>query len=111
MGKWLRANGESSYGAGAAPCTQGHLGHATAKGNDVYVHLMYWPGREAVVAGIRNRVLKASMLATGEKLPFKQERDRIFISGLPPRAPDPLNTVVRLELDGKPGEMPASFWK
>jgi len=111
VGEWLRKNGDSIYGAGPAPCTQGHLGHATARGNNVYVHLMYWPGREAVVAGIRNRVLGASMLATGEELPFSQERDRIFVSGLPARAPDPLDNVVRLELDGRPRAMAASFWK
>jgi alpha-L-fucosidase len=111
VGKWLRANGESIYGAGAAPCTQGHIGHATAKGKNVYVHLMYWPGEEAVVAGIGNRVLKASILATGEELPFRQDEDRIFVSGLPAEAPDPLDTVVKIEFDAEPKAMEASFWR
>jgi len=111
MGEWLRHNGESIYGAGPAPFGQPHLGQVTAKGNIAYVHVMFWPGREMCVAGIKNRVLRAYLLATGEELPFEQRGDRLFVRGLPPRAPDPIDTVVALELEGEPEAMPASFWK
>jgi len=111
VGEWLRRNGESIYGAGPAPFGQAHLGQVTAKGNTVYVHVMFWPGREMCVAGIKNRVQRACMLATGEELPFEQQQDRLFVRGLPPRAPDPIDTVVALELEGEPEAIPASFWK
>ncbi|MEM3747716.1 MAG: alpha-L-fucosidase [Thermoproteota archaeon] len=111
VGRWLRRNGESIYGAGAAPFPQPHVGQVTMKGSKVYVHIMFWPGREMCVAGIKNRVLKAYMLVSGRKLPFEQKEDRLFIRGLPLRAPDPIDTVVVLETEGKPEAVPPSFWK
>jgi len=111
VGKWLQRNGKSIYGAGSAPFGQMHLGHVTAKGNTVYVHVTYWPGKEMCVAGIKSRVLRAYMLDTEKDLPFKQERDRLFVRGLPLRSPDPIDTVVTLELEGTPEAMPSTFWK
>jgi len=111
IGRWMKSNGESIYGAGPSPFGQAHLGHVTAKGNTVYIHVCYWPGRQTVVAGIANRVLKAYMLATGRNLPFDQQKDRLFVQGLPSNSPDPIDTVIALEIEGKPETMPASFWK
>ncbi len=111
MGRWIKANGESIYGAGSAPFPQAHLGYVTAKRNTAYVHITCWPGREAVVAGIGNEVLKAYVLATGEELPFEQVEDRLFVRGLPAKAPDPIDTVIALELDGEPKTREASFWE
>ena len=111
VGRWLKANGESIYGAGPSPFGQAHLGHVTAKGSTVYIHVTYWPGRQMVVAGIANHVLKAYMVATGRDLPFDQRKDRLFIRGLPSKSPDPIDTVVALAIEGKPETMPASFWK
>jgi len=111
IGRWLRRNGKSIYGAGSAPFGQAHLGQVTAKESTVYVHVMFWPGTEMCVAGIKNRVIKAYMLATGKKLPFDQRHDRLFVRGLPPKAPDPIDTVVAIELEGKPETLPASFWE
>jgi alpha-L-fucosidase len=110
IGNWLKKNGESIYGAGSSPFGQAHLGQVTAKGNTAYVHVMFWPGREMCVAGIKNRVTGAYMLATGKKLRLEQKGDRLFVRGLPPIAPDPIDTVVALELDGKPETTAASFW-
>jgi len=111
IGRWLRRNGESIYGAGSAPFPQPHLGQVTLKRDRVYVHVMCWPGREMCVTGINNRVLKTYMLATGKRLPFEQKEDRLFIRGLPLRSPDPIATVVVLEIEGKPEATPPSFWK
>ncbi|MEM2961011.1 MAG: alpha-L-fucosidase [Candidatus Bathyarchaeia archaeon] len=109
VGEWLRRNGESIYGAGAAPFRAAHLGHVTAKGNKVYIHIIYWPGKEACIAGIKNRVLHAYMLATGESLRFEQSGDRLFIRGLPKKPLDSMDTVIALELDGEPEALPVSF--
>ncbi|MBS7634277.1 alpha-L-fucosidase [Candidatus Bathyarchaeota archaeon] len=111
VGEWLKRNGESIYGAGAAPFGAHHLGYVTAKGNKVYIHVLYWPGGEMCVSGIKNKVLRAYMLATENPLPFEQKDDRLFIHGLPLRPLDPINTVVALEIDGKPETVPPSFWR
>jgi len=111
IGRWMKLNSESIYGAGSSPFGQAHLGHVTAKDSTVYVHVTYWPGSQMVVAGIGNRVLNVRMLATGRKLRFEQHEDRLFVRGLPSKSPDPIDTVVAIEIEGKPQTMPASFWK
>ena len=112
IGKWMNSNGDSIYGAGSTPYWPLHLGWgATGKGSRIYVHVMFWPGRELCVGGIKNRVLGASLLATGKKLPFEQNADRLFVRGLPSRAPDPIDTVVALDLEGEPESIPETFWK
>jgi alpha-L-fucosidase len=111
IGRWLRRNGESIYGAGASPFEEAHLGYVTAKGSTAYVHVTCWPGKEMCVAGIKNRVLGAHMVATGKRLSFEQKRDRLFVRGLPVRSPDPTDAVIALELEGKPEAVPGSFWK
>jgi len=110
-GNFLLNVGPKADGTTPAPLGQAHLGQVTAKGNTVYIHVMFWPGREMCVAGIKNQVLRAYMLVTGDELPFEQRRDRLFVRGLPSRAPDPIDTVVALELEGEPEAAPASFWK
>lgn len=112
IGRWMDKNGESIYGAGHTPYWPLTLGWgATGKGSTVYVHIMFWPGNEACVAGIKNRVLRAYMLATGKDLPFEQKEDRLFVRGLPDKAPDPIDTVVALELEGVPETVKSTFWK
>ncbi|MBS7624509.1 MAG: alpha-L-fucosidase [Candidatus Bathyarchaeia archaeon] len=111
VGEWLKRNGESIYGAGSAPFSAAHLGQVTAKGNRVYIHVFYWTGKgEICVAGIKNKAVGAYMLATGESLPFDQREDRLFVKGLPRRAPDPIDTVIAIDLEGEPEAAPPSFW-
>jgi len=111
VGEWLRRNGEAVYGAGVAPFGAAHLGQVTAKGRTVYVHIMFWPGREMWVAGIKNRVLRTYLLAAQEDLPFEQQHDRVRVWGLSKQVRDPIDTVVALELEDEPESMPASFWQ
>lgn len=101
MGRWMRASGESIYGASGAPFTT-TVGPITAKGDKAYVHALRWPGRRITVAGVGNTVSGAYILATGEEVRVKQEGDRVFLEGLPLLPPDPYDTVIVLELDGSP---------
>ena len=108
IGEWMKKNGESIYGSERVPPEfgiwgAGMCGMVTAKGNKAYLHVFRWPGKELTVAGIKNKVLSAQILATGEKAKVEQtENGRVFIKGLPNNLPDKHNTVIVLELDGKP---------
>ena len=51
------------------------------------------------------------MLTTGKDLPFEQKEDRLFVRGLPDKAPDPIDTVVALELEGVPEAVKSTFWR
>ncbi len=101
IGRWMRENGESIYGAGPCPFTTS-VGSFTAKGSKAYVHVLRWPGKVITVAGVGNTVSSAYFLATGEEVRFRQEGDRVFLENLPAVAPDPYDTVIVLELDSEP---------
>jgi len=102
IGAWMRVNGEAIYGSERCPFGGGMIGLTTAKGNLVYLHILRWPGREATISCVKNRVLSARLLTTGQEVQVAQDGDRVSLRGLPNRPLDPYDCVVALELDGKP---------
>lgn len=101
VGAWLDANGGSLYGTQRSPFFTS-TGMTTLKGNTLYVHVLRWPGRELVVPRIRNRVVSVHMMQGGDAVSFTQKDDRLLLDKLPARAPDELDTVIVVELDGAP---------
>ena len=97
MGDWLRKNGESIYGVGPSSITGGACAATTAKGNTVYLHVLHWAQPEIVVLSPKLKVTSAKLLLTGKKLGVRQEGERVIISGLPRKAPDPIDTVIELK--------------
>ena len=60
-------------------------------------------GENATLTGIKNNVSGARILATGEEVAHEKTDDgKLFLKGLPQNPPDPYNTVIALELEGKP---------
>ena len=108
IGRWMKVNGESVYGTEKVPAQFGYYGAgisgaATARGNTVYLHMFRWPGKTAIVTGIKNRILSARLLATGKRVGFSLAADGKYVfSGLPEEPPDKYDTVLALELSGKP---------
>lgn len=82
------------------------IGPTTAGGNRVYLHIFRWPDRKASVACVKNKVLSAHILATGQEVKVAQQEDRVFLSDMPRKAPDPYDSVIAMELDGKPEGYP-----
>jgi alpha-L-fucosidase len=111
VGKWLKHNGESIYGAGSTPFYLYAPGQITAKDNTLYIHVLYWPGKELCLAGIKNKIHKIRILATDQELPFEQNNDRLFVRNLPKRPPDPIDTVLALEYEGKLEAEVDEWWK
>ncbi len=115
-GAWLAANGESIYGCGGAPggLTFRHFGWVTARKKTLYLHVCYWCGEELVLGGLDNKVKSAVLLATGQGLEVERRKDRTIIRGLPRKAPDSVDTVIRLEVAGEPrgtGPNDSTFWR
>lgn len=109
IGQWLRANGESVYGAAPSPFAHDFpWGRMTTKGRVLYLHFFTKPARRFELRGLRTRVNHAApLLAPGQKLPFEQSSDadtgtpvlRIDLARL--RFRDPV-TVVSLRLASAP---------
>ncbi len=102
VGQWVKRNGEAIYGTDRVHMEWQITGYWTAKGNIAYFHSHNWPGSELVIGGLKSKVLRAELLATGRRLRFKQSGPRLILSGLPAKPPDPLVTVIKLPLRGKP---------
>jgi alpha-L-fucosidase len=102
IGQWMKVNGESIYGSERCPFGGGMVGMTTAKGSTVYLHVLRWPGEELCIAGIKSKVKSAHLLATGAPAEVVRRKDRLFLRGLPRKAPDRHDSVIVLKLQGKP---------
>ena len=106
MGRWLRVNGESIYGTKAGPFAHLSWGCATRKGSKLYLHVFDWPKDGRLRVPLTTAAKGAWLLAAPDvKLKVAHEPERLLIS-VPAAAPDPVDSVVVLELDGEPVALP-----
>lgn len=122
IGKWMRVNGQSIHGAGPTPFGS-ELGaysqaekdktgkpvfvartawRCTTKPGRLYIHLFQWPKGEFTLNSVKGTVVRAFLLADPKRtpLPLKQDGDTVVIS-LPASAPDPIASVLCLEMTPK----------
>jgi alpha-L-fucosidase len=119
VGRWLKVNGESVYGAGVTPFGEelgaadnskldkngkpvfvvGTAWRCTTKPGKLYIHLFQWPGRSFELLKATGKVAKAYMLAEASHKPLKvkQQGGRVTVA-LPAQAPDPIDSVLVLEV-------------
>jgi alpha-L-fucosidase len=107
-GRWLQQNSAAIYGTAAGPFRRPLAwGRATAKGQILYLHVFQWPASgELRVPKLSSAVTKAYLLAdaTRRALPVSVG-DQLTIH-VPSQAPDPVASVVVLELAGRPEAVP-----
>jgi alpha-L-fucosidase len=97
MGKWMEVNGDSIYGTTYGPWQNLPFGKTTAKGKTIYLHVFDWPSKPKLeVPGLKGRVSQITMLGTGQKAQFKQEKSRLIIA-VPSTAPDPNDSVLQID--------------
>lgn len=108
IGQWMDVNGAAIYGTTASPFPyEFSWGRITCKGRRLYLLISSWTPSFSL-NGLRNRVIRASLLAAPEnKLEVRQFHDPVFGLHtlnllLPTQAPDSCFSVVELELDGPP---------
>ncbi|MCA9424790.1 MAG: alpha-L-fucosidase, partial [Candidatus Omnitrophica bacterium] len=99
IGEWLKKNGDSIYGTYASPFASLPYGKCTTKDDTLYLHLESNPGTPLELPGLKNNIENVHFLETGEALDFDNETNSIQ---LPKELPDPVVTVVAVELDGEP---------
>ncbi|NQT24410.1 alpha-L-fucosidase [candidate division KSB1 bacterium] len=107
IGDWMDVNGESIYGTKASPFKYLEWGRCTQKsvwsGTRLYLHVFNWPmDGKLVIPGIYNKADNAHLLGDPETaLDVTRQEDALIIS-MPDAALDPINTVVVLDVKGKP---------
>ncbi|MCX7008149.1 MAG: alpha-L-fucosidase [Kiritimatiellaeota bacterium] len=106
MGRWLRVNGEAIYGTSAGPFVQLSWGTATRKGNKLFLHVFDWPADGKLKVPLQNNAKSAALLVAPEKpLAVTRESQRLVIA-VPNAAPDAVDSVVVLEIEGEPVALP-----
>jgi alpha-L-fucosidase len=112
VGAWVRRNGECLPHSGRSPFTWNTSGVVTVRERSVYLHLLKSPGPEFCWGELKNRVLRATFVATGKPVAFRQEGARLFLTGLPFPLIEPLATTIRLEVEGTPEPITKqeTFW-
>ena len=100
VGRWMQVNGEAIYGTTASPFEKLPWGRSTQKPGVLYLHIFDWPkdGR-LIVPGLESSIRSARLLAGGETLRVESSEGVKWIH-LPAAAPDPVASVIRVELDG-----------
>lgn len=108
MGDWMRKNGESIHGTKASPLGLFDWGRITMKEKDgntvLYLHVFEAPrDNKLVLNGVANTPMGINFLAAPMAKGLKMERtdDGITVE-LPQFLPDKINSVVMLQLKGKP---------
>ena len=104
VGDWLAKNGESIYDTRGGPWKATRALGSTRKGNTVFLHVLHTDegrvGLPALPAGI-----KSASLLHGGAVAFSQSEGRLVFV-VPPSALDPVDTIIKLELDRPALDLP-----
>ncbi len=105
---WMKTNSEAIHGTTASPFAALPFdGRCTQKPGKLYLHVFQWPTDGQLTLPIKNKVKRACLLASPDRsLTFSSTGKGIRIA-LPGTAPDPIASVVRIEMDGPVVLMPA----
>lgn len=127
VGKWLKVNGESIYGAGKTPfgtefgkedpvkknkrgkaifnqesawrCTVKPMDWTWGKEGKLYIHLFKWPGAKFELASFNGKVEKAYMLADQDRTALKcSVTEGKLTVELPEKATDEIDSVLCIEV-------------
>jgi alpha-L-fucosidase len=102
-GDWLKVNGEAIYGTQAS-CFPAALewGWITTKTGRLYAHVIKWPtSGKLILPKLSNPVLTIRCISGGDPLEFQITVQGIEVV-LPNFIPDPMNTVIVVDVDGDP---------
>lgn len=105
MGAWLRANGESIYGAAASPLEGFKQGKVTHKPTEhtLYLHVYDWPDDGVLkLPGVTNPISSARLLSgAGSSLGVQRVDDSLVHIEVPKHPTDPFVSVVAVTYDGE----------
>ena len=105
MGAWLDRNGASVYGTRGGPWKPTGAMASTRKGNTVFLHVFRWDNDTVTLPDIPRRVTDAALLGGGQAV-ARQAEGKLVVT-VPAAEHDPIDTVIRLQLDGSAMDLPA----
>lgn len=105
---WMAVNSEAIHGTTASPFEYLPFdGRCTRKGNRLYLHVFTWPGDGKLMVPVRNRVVRAwSLEEPGQSLSTYRSELGGAIVMLSATAPDPIVSVIAVEIEGEVDPLP-----
>lgn len=105
VGAWMKTNGEAIHATKASPFANLSWGRVTAKpvagGTKLFFHVWEWPkDGKLVIPGLLSKVKSATVLGVGAAA-AEAKGGNVEIA-VPSAAPDPIVTVVAVEIEGEP---------
>jgi alpha-L-fucosidase len=98
IGKWLEKNGEAIYGTRKGPYEPLPWGVSVWKGQNVYLHILEWPGETLELPAFGCEVKSARLLG-GRQLKFTADEKAIKVT-LPESVRNPVDVIVVLTVEG-----------
>ncbi len=105
MGAWLKQNGASIYGTRGGPWKPTKALASTRKGSTVFVHLLREDDGRVELPD-PGRKVKTAALMNGGKVGIEQSNGKLQLT-FATSAIDPIDTMIRLELDGSAMDLTA----
>ena len=105
IGRWMHVNRESIYGCDRTPLAVQNWGTSTwnAQTHALYLHVFHWPANGQLhVGGLKSDPKSARLLAASSApgLAIRRIDANDLEISVPGAAPDPVDTVIRLDFDG-----------
>ena len=102
IGDWMAVNGEAVHGTKAA-LFRPDWGRVTRKNGALYLHVFEWPDSgQLTIPALSNKSNGASLVATPETKLTVDSAGNQWVIELPAAAPDPIATVIKIEVEGMP---------
>ena len=95
IGQWMATNNQAIHDTTYGPPLDIPVATTTAKPGVIYVHMLEWPTSGQIVLGNLDAASSVSLLATGERLAFRQTGDQLEIQ-VPRQAPDPVVSILAI---------------
>jgi len=80
VGQWLQTYGTSIYDTRAGPVAPRPWGVTTQRGDTVIVHILDWRDRIIAIPLVGIRVIRATMLGSGQSVDFEQTSDGLRLT-------------------------------
>lgn len=105
LGAWLAANGAAIRGTRGGPWRPAPGVVSTRTERAVFVHVLRWPGERLRLPPLPLPITRAALLRGGEVTLHQDERGVVLEVAAADH--DPLDTIVRLDVDGNPLRLPS----
>jgi alpha-L-fucosidase len=102
VGVWIEANRESVFDTDLCSISDPFYASYSQKGNILFMHIHFWPGRYVAVPGLTTEVRSVKYLKTGKPVQFEQKDLRLRLLNLPLEPPDSPITTFAIECAAPP---------